>query len=215
MGENVKEKHELDCEVAEVVSFRHNLGTEFDSLFNMSYSPAEQKWTPWIKTQPAYDVPIGAVFSKVIVPTSDSIRVNALLNRLLERKMHTLVCGPTGTGKSISVINELANNFFDEKKTYLGLAFSAQTSANATQNIIDSFMTKTRKAYYGPPLGKKCVIFVDDLNMPNKQEYGAQPPIELLRQWMDYGGWYDLEGDREFRFTINVTFAAAMLPPQG
>jgi dynein heavy chain, axonemal len=76
-------------------------------------------------------------------------------------------------------------------------------------------MTKVRKYYYGPPLGKSCVIFVDDLNMPNKQEYGAQPPIELLRQWMDYGGWYDLDGDREFRFTVNVTFCAAMLPPMG
>lgn len=69
---------------------------------------------------------------------------------------------------------------------------------------------------FAPPAGKQGIIYVDDLNMPAKEKYGAQPPIELLRQWMDYQGWYDIVGnEKEFRKIKNVRFVAAIGPPGG
>lgn len=57
------------------------------------------------------------------------------------------------------------------------------------------------------------MVFIDDLNMPAKEVYGAQPPLELLRQACDYDGWYGR--DNAFRQMVDVQLVAAMGPPGG
>ena len=47
--------------------------------------------------------------------------------------------------------------------------------------LIESRLEKKRKTRLGAPVNKRIVFFVDDINMPAKEKYGAQPPIELIR----------------------------------
>ena len=69
--------------------------------------------------------------------------------------------------------------------------FSAQTSSKQTQLIFESKLNKKGKALLGARPGEKTIIFIDDINMPTTEEYGAQPTIELLRQILKYEGFFD------------------------
>jgi dynein heavy chain len=184
-------------------------GVVYDYIFD----PKSNKWSNWLEGQPTYKIPREATFNSIVVPTIDTIRNEWLLERLLKKGFHVMCTGDTGTGKSVSIKNKLLSGMPSNFNS-ITLNFSAQTSANQTQDLIDSKLDKRRKGVIGPPLGMITVVFVDDLNMPAKEEYGAQPPIEILRQWMDHRGWYDRK-ENEFRRLVDIQFCAAMGPPGG
>ena len=184
------------------------------NFFECIYIPEESKWKSWVDLLPNFKIPSDAKFSSIVVPNSYTAQFSYMLQLLIPRKKNVLMCGPTGTGKSVYVNDIITKGLPQDKFKPLCLGFSAKTSANMTQDIIDGKLDKRRKGVYGPPMGQLSIIFIDDLNMPEVEFYGAQPPIELIRQLIDNGGWYDLK-DKSWRTIIDTCLVSAMGPPGG
>ncbi|RHZ29129.1 hypothetical protein DYB31_003743 [Aphanomyces astaci] len=163
-------------------------------------------------------VPVTPYFD-MIVATSDTIRYTYLLRTLTLANTPAYVTGVTGTGKTVIImdlIRELTTTTDDVPAGFVSttLSFSAQTSSLVTQQSIESKLEKKRKNLLGPVANKKMVVFVDDVNLPAVEVYGAQAPIELLRQFLDFKGFYDR--DKLFWKDIaDTSFVCAAAPAGG
>uniref|UniRef100_A0A667W9Y7 Dynein axonemal heavy chain 6 n=1 Tax=Myripristis murdjan TaxID=586833 RepID=A0A667W9Y7_9TELE len=184
------------------------------TLWSVYMNFSKKRLEPWEKIIPSFKYNQELPFFEMLVPTTDTVRYGYLMEKLLSVRHSVLFTGTTGVGKSV-VARGLLNSI-QEQAGYVPvyINFSAQTSSARTQEMIESKLEKRRKNILGAPSGKKIVIFVDDLNMPKLDSYGSQPPIELLRQFQDFSGFYDR--DKFFWKEIqDMIIAAACAPPGG
>jgi len=184
------------------------------AIFEFCYDQAACGWVEWMRTVDTYAVNPEAAFAEIIVPTADTVRYTYIIDALVKNDKHVLCVGETGTGKTLNVMDKLSNHMPDAFVPVF-MTFSARTSANQTQDFLDGKMEKRRKGVFGPPSGKKYAVLIDDLNMPMREKYFAQPPIELLRQWMDHKGWYDRVPPCLFKTVVDVILVGCMGPPGG
>lgn len=146
------------------------------------------------------------------VATEDTIAFSALVQRCVLNGRHVMISGPSGGGKSTIILNALKE--VEEKVYTFSLTLSAQTSATQIQDTIETKMESKKKTLLGPPEGKTAAFLVDDVIMPKPETYGAQPPLELLRQYLGYGGFFNMK-DLSWIDVKDMTLVAAGQPPGG
>ncbi|XP_029655662.1 dynein heavy chain 2, axonemal-like [Octopus sinensis] len=86
------------------------------------------------------------------------------------------------------------------------------TTAYELQKIIESQVEKRTKGVYTPFGMKKMLLFIDDFNMPEKDGSDSQPPLELIRHWINYGFWYDQKTQAECYIKNLIPLSAMSLP---
>ena len=96
----------------------------------------------------------------------------------MEKDLHVGLIGPTGTAKTICVKDCLNNIYDNTEYGNIIINFSGQTKAGNIQDEIEAKVCKRKRTKKGmlylPDEGREHeIIFIDDMNMPQKEEYGA------------------------------------------
>jgi dynein heavy chain len=177
-------------------------------IFNgLNLEPALNKVTSYLP-------PPDDDYSKILVPTVDTIKFNHLLNLFMGKGKATLFVGEPGTSKTVIVKNYLSSLKLDSF-VVLNMNFSSRTDSIEVQRNIESVTDKRRPGIYGPKGNKKLIVFIDELHMPNIDKYGTQQPIALLKFLLDKKLMYERGGILEKREYRDCQYVAALLPPGG
>ena len=183
--------------------------TELETLYQYYYDPAQKTWVPWGNLVPEYTHDCTKRFTEILVPTIDTQRITWLLQLMLKISRPVVLVGETGTSKTATIANYL-RSLDTEKYMLLNINFSSRTSSMDVQRTLEANVEKRTKDTFGPPIGKKLLVFIDDMNMPQVDKYGTQQPIAILKLLLERGGMYDRGKDLNYKNFKDIRYLAAM-----
>ena len=183
--------------------------TDLDTLYQYYYDPKRRLWVPWTELVPEYIHDCSKRFTEILVPTIDTQRITWLLQLMLKINRPVVLVGETGTSKTATIANYL-RSLEPEKYMLLNINFSSRTSSMDVQRTLEANVEKRTKDTFGPPIGKKLLVFIDDMNMPQVDKYGTQQPIAILKLLLERGGMYDRGKDLNYKVYKDIRYLAAM-----
>ncbi|XP_033627732.1 dynein heavy chain 10, axonemal-like [Asterias rubens] len=182
---------------------------QLDSIYEYFFDQEKKKWIPWSRLVPKYIHDPERKFYEILVPTLDTVRNTWLLELMVHTKQPVLFVGDTGTSKT-ATIQDFLRNIDQETNLILNINFSSRTTSMDVQRNLEANVEKRTKDMYGPPPGRRLLVFMDDMNMPQVDVYGTQQPIALLKLLLERGGMYDRGKDLILKYIKDIGFIASM-----
>lgn len=178
------------------------------------------EWVPWSSKVPQIEVETHKVATPdIVVPTLDTVRHESLLYTWLADHKPLVLCGPPGSGKTMTLFSALRAL---PDMEVVGLNFSSATSPELLLKTFDHYCEyrKTPNGMILSPvqLGKWLVLFCDEINLPDMDKYGTQRVISFLRQMVEQGGFWrptpgGSGGEQSWVRMERIQFVGACNPP--
>lgn len=174
------------------------------------------KWDTWNSLVTNYVYPDYATpdYNSILVPIADNVRIQYLIDLIGRQDRAVLLTGEQGSAKTV-MLKAYMKRANPETTLSRSFNFSSATTPYQFQKTIESYVEKRMGNTFGPPGGKKMLVFIDDINLPQINEWGDQVTNEIVRQTMDMRGFYSLEKPGDFTSIVDVTFLGAMGQPGG
>lgn len=151
----------------------------------------------------------------VVITTTDTVRHTEVLGSWLSSRMPLILCGPPGSGKTMTLTSVLQNM---QGIILASLNFSSRTTPDIILKTFDQYCAYVRKGkdiILEPveSLGANSwlVVFCDEINLPEEDTYGTQRVIMFMRQLVEQGGFW--RNDNTWVKINRIQFVGACNPP--
>ena len=150
------------------------------------------EWRAWEKSVPQLELESHrCVSTDVVVTTVDTVRHVEVLRSWLASRRHFILCGPPGSGKTLTLTSTLQSMSEFELVT---LNFSSGTTPELILTTFRdhcNFKRTPDGVLLEPKVeGKRLVVFCDEVNLPATDKYGTQCVVQFLRQLSEQGGFW-------------------------